>query len=170
MNAGMPEQSFDPAGLIRRLLAGFYDGLLVIALWFLGTALLLPFTGGEGIQAEHPGYLLYLIAITGLFFYWFWSRSGQTLGMQAWRIRVSDANGGPPGRMAVLKRVGLVLALILAALYAATILSLESLPDWLAIPLFLPLVLSMLWIPLDPLGQSLHDRLSGTRVVRVPKG
>lgn len=165
----MPDPSLQSASLIRRLLAGFYDSLLVIALWFLGTTLLLPFTGGEGIPAEHPGYLLYLIAITGLFFYWFWSRNGQTLGMQAWRIRIARPDGQTPGHSAILLRTVLLLGLILAALYGLTVLSLASIPDWLAIPLLIPMAVSMLWILIDPLACSLHDRLSGTRVVRVPK-
>lgn len=165
----MPDPSLQSAGLIRRLLAGFYDSLLVIALWFLGTTLLLPFTGGEGIPAEHPGYLLYLIAITGLFFYWFWSRNGQTLGMQAWRVRITRTDGQAPGHSAIMLRTALLLGLILATLYGLTLLTLESIPDWFAIPLLIPMAASMLWVLIDPRGRSLHDRLSGTRVVRVPK-
>jgi uncharacterized RDD family membrane protein YckC len=34
--------------------------------------------------------LTYLLAICLLFFGWFWTHGGQTIGMRAWRIRVSD--------------------------------------------------------------------------------
>lgn len=165
----MPSHDKQPAGLLRRLVAGFYDSLLIIALWFMATALLLPFSGGEGIRAEHPGYLLYLILITGLFFFVFWSRNGQTLGMQAWRIRVTGVDGRPATHGALLLRTAVLLALLVTALYGVTLLQLETAPDWAGALLLAPMALSVLWVVVDEEKAGLHDRLSGTRVVRLPR-
>ena len=43
-----------PAGLLRRLAALFYDSLLLLALWFVATAVLLPFTGGDAVAPNNP--------------------------------------------------------------------------------------------------------------------
>lgn len=123
-----------------------YDGLLLIALWMLGTALLLPLTGGQAITAGNLPYRAYLLAIAFAFFTGFWSRAGRTLGMQAWRLRLIAADGGAVGfRRAALRFV------------AAGV-------SWL------PLGLGFLWSLFDRDRLAWHDRLSGTRLVVVPKG
>jgi len=71
-----------PASLIRRLAAFLYDSLLLIALFML-----LRLNNGEAI--EHLAYKFALLPIAWFFFAWFWSKSGQTLGMQAWRIKMT---------------------------------------------------------------------------------
>ncbi len=80
-----------------------------------------------------------------LFFGWFWTRSGQTLGMQAWRLRVQQPDGSPISwRQALVRMGGAVLsALCLGAGY------------W--------------WLLFDRERRTWHDRLSGTRVVLLPK-
>ncbi|MDQ2069407.1 RDD family protein [Natronospira bacteriovora] len=155
--------------LLRRLAAALYDGLLVIAIWFLGTLLLLPLTGGEAIDSQHPAYLAYLILITGLFFVWFWHRSGRTLGMLAWRLRIVDGRQNPPGLRALIIRAALMLALIVAALYGLTLMQLDDYPDWLGMLCLLPLTLSMGWTLVDGQGRSLHDLGSGTQMVLLPR-
>ena len=80
--------------LLRRLGAMVYDGLLLVALWFVATAIWLPFTGGEAIP--YPGLLrVWLLAVSFVFFGWFWTHGGQTLGLRAWRLRVERADGAP---------------------------------------------------------------------------
>ncbi|NOQ64199.1 MAG: RDD family protein [Methyloprofundus sp.] len=61
--------------------------MLVIALFFVATAVLLPFTQGEAIQAPIL-YPLYLFSCAFLFYAWFWTHGGQTLGLRAWKIRI----------------------------------------------------------------------------------
>jgi len=77
-----------------------YDGLLILALLFmagfLNLFIQLQIFGSERLMAmTEQGY-----SLGGLFFYcsllvmvygffgFFWTRSGQTLGMQAWRIKI----------------------------------------------------------------------------------
>lgn len=79
-------------GFFRYIAAIFYDAMLIIALFFLATALLLPFNNGEAIQAPIL-FPAYLFSISFIFLAWFWTHGGQTLGMQAWNLYlISDSN------------------------------------------------------------------------------
>ena len=89
-----------PAPLWRRVAAMLYDGLLILALLFmagfLNLFIQLQIFGNDQLHAmTEEGYNLggpffysaLLVMIYG-FFGFFWTRSGQTLGMQAWRIKI----------------------------------------------------------------------------------
>jgi uncharacterized RDD family membrane protein YckC len=84
------------AGLPRRAAALFYDVLLVIALAFVTTFAMLPLTGGEALLVSSRGavghlYHAVLLLVVFAYFGWCWTRSGQTLGMRAWRIVLQDS-------------------------------------------------------------------------------
>jgi len=133
-----------PAGFLRRLGALCYDWLLIIALWFVLTALLLPFTGGEALPERGPWHWAYqaVLVLAALGFYLgFWRKGGQTLGMRAWRVRLVDEQGQTLSLPALLRR----------ALWAV--------PSWGLLGLG---VLSMY---LDPKRRALQDRMSGTRLI-----
>jgi len=76
--------------LLRRIAAFLYDCLLLIALYFVITAAVVPLNDGQAIQ--HWSYKLFLILVAFVFFDWFWRHGGQTLGMRAWRIRLEGTN------------------------------------------------------------------------------
>jgi uncharacterized RDD family membrane protein YckC len=138
------------ASLARRLAAMFYDGLLLVAILMIATALLLPLTGGEAINAaDHTwlesAYRLLLAGLVVLFFGTFWTRRGQTLGMASWRLRVEREDGSMLTWADTTKRLAAALV------------------SWL------PLGLGYLWILFDREGRAWHDRLSRTRVVLLPK-
>jgi uncharacterized RDD family membrane protein YckC len=75
-------------GLLRILAVIVYDFLLLIAVLFLATAILLPFNGGEAFTNYKILYSLYLLAVSFCFYGWFWTHGGQTLGLRAWKITV----------------------------------------------------------------------------------
>lgn len=137
--------STQPASLFRRLAALIYDGLLLLGIVFVGSAALLPLTGGQAIAPGNIGYQLYLLGLIVLFYGWCWTHGGQTLGMSAWKIRVQNQNGNTIGWRRSLLRL------------ACAVLS------------WLPCGLGYLWILIDSEGKTWHDRLSKTVVVRVPK-
>lgn len=144
-DAGKPS-----AGVFRRFGAMFYDALLIIALWMVATAFLLPLTGGEAITSERVGALEYvyrfvLLAIFVAFFGLFWTRRGQTLGMAAWKIRIERVDGARLTWADVMKR--------LAGAFVS----------------FFALGLGYFWIWIDRDRLAWHDRWSGTRVVQLPK-
>lgn len=138
------------AGLSRRLLALLYDLLLLVALWLLTTALLLAATGGQLAARDRPLWELYLlrsalVGVTFLFCAGFWTHGGQTLGMRAWRLKLESADGRPVSWSQAARR------------FAAAGLALA------------PAGLGYLWVLIDREHRAWHDRLSGTRVVLLPK-
>jgi len=84
------------AGFGRRFAALIYDGFLLAALLMTYTGAILIFTR-RAILPETYGAWVYLyraglIAVIAAYYVLNWMRSGQTLGMRAWRLRaVSDA-------------------------------------------------------------------------------
>ncbi|MBL4763409.1 MAG: RDD family protein [Gammaproteobacteria bacterium] len=81
------------APLWRRCAAMLYDALILIALFFIATALLLPFNDGQAIQAGNFYNQLYLLSISYVFFGWFWTHGGQTIGMRTWKIKIQNLGG-----------------------------------------------------------------------------
>ena len=159
------------AGLFRRLAALLYDLLLTIALAFIATFALLPLTHGEAILTSTQGlaghlYHAILFLIVFAYFGWCWTRSGQTLGMRAWRIRLLAAEGGRPGWADALLRFTIGAAITLMAV-AGVVYLLRSgrWPDVLiGLSLLLPAVLNFAWIAFDRCARSLQD-LAGKLLV-----
>ena len=117
-----------------------YDGLLLVAVWFAATALLLAWRNGEAIPPHHVYYTIYLLGIGFAFFGGFWIHGGQTLGMRAWNIRVLSENG---------KRIRLSQA-ALRYIFAWVSLGAVGLGYW--------------WSLLDRRRRCWHDRFSATYV------
>ncbi len=86
-----PQNTLKPASLLRRLAAILYDSLLVAALWMVLGGIGVAINRGEAVSG--PLFSSTLFLVTFLFFAGFWTRNGQTLGMQAWRIRVQTPEG-----------------------------------------------------------------------------
>ena len=143
---GMNPQ-FQPAGFMRRLAAGVYDAVLILALLIvLSLPVVIWVYDGEAVPTGEPLYQLGVLATISAFFIGFWLRGGQTLGMQAWKIRVVDQQGGPIGlHQAMLRLLGTGVSLSVAGL-------------------------GVLWILFDADQRAWHDHLSRTRVIRLPKG
>lgn len=138
-------------GLARRVLAMIYDGLLLVALWFAVSALVLAGSGGMLAEPGRPLWLAYihragLVLVPILFFGGFWTHGGQTLGMRAWRLRlVSSMDQGPVSWKQSLLRL------------ASACLSVGALG------------LGFFWLWIDPKRRTWHDRLSGTELILLPK-
>lgn len=81
--------------LMRRFAAIFYDLLLLISVLFLATALILPFNEGEAIKSHREIYTLYLFVVSFVFYGWFWTHGGQTLGLRAWKLQILNNNFQP---------------------------------------------------------------------------
>lgn len=167
-----PSPPLAPAGLLRRLAAQLYDGLLVVALWFIATFALLPLTGGEAITpATHGGlawiYRGWLLAIAFGYFGFCWTRGGQTLGLRAWKSRLQSADGSAiRWRAAAMRFAGGMAAMLLAT--AGAWLLARSGWTIVAVLMLLPAIANLAWIPFDRAGRSLLDLAGATQVVRVP--
>jgi uncharacterized RDD family membrane protein YckC len=125
-------------GLLRILAAIIYDFLLLIAILFLATAILLPFNGGKAFTNQPIFYPLYLLAVSFCFYGWFWTHGGQTLGLRAWKITVlNDKHGVISWQQALIRFI-------------------TALVSWLF------LGLGFLWILVDKKQRSWHDIASKT--------
>ncbi|MDH4108906.1 MAG: RDD family protein [Gammaproteobacteria bacterium] len=133
------------ASLLRRLGAMLYDGLLVLALMFLGTLPFVALRGGEPVSPGNSGYQLTLLIIAFVFFVGFWAWHGRTLGMQSWGLRIETADGARPS----VSQCGMRF---FAAMLSGVALGMGF---W--------------WQLVDRDGLSWHDRLSGTRLRYYPR-
>lgn len=159
-----------PATVYRRLAAAVYDGLLLLALLMLATALLLPLTGGEAITPASAGpwenaYRAFLALVVVAYFGSAWTRRGETLGMKAWKIRVVRADGARCRWGDVLRRLAVAAPLYGLPLAALLALMAHRAGPWLVAASFVPLLASH--APLLRGAPALHDRWSRTRVVRA---
>ncbi|HXQ64140.1 MAG TPA: RDD family protein [Steroidobacteraceae bacterium] len=161
------------AGTFRQLAAATYDGLLLTAVLMLVTALLQVLTHGEAITRASVGGFEYLYrAVLALcvaaYFGSSWTRSGQTLGMKAWGIRLQTASGGLSSWRDAALRLVIAAPLYLLAIAGVVILAAHRGGWLLLLACGLPLALSFAWNAATGAG-TLQDRWSRTRVVRVPR-
>ena len=81
-------------GLLRRLCVIVYDSFLLLAVLFLATAIALPVNAGQAFSTDQYGFTLYLITVSFVFYGWFWTHGGQTLGLRAWKLKLIAFDGG----------------------------------------------------------------------------
>jgi uncharacterized RDD family membrane protein YckC len=147
---------YDTPSLLRRLAAMVYDTLLVMAISILYSALATginvaingaPATG-ERITWGAWGVVVFAgwILTTGFFFCYFWHKSGQTLGMKTWRIKIVNDNN------------------LVCPTYQQCIIR------CLCAPLSLCLLGAGYWfIYINKEQQTLHDKISNTRTLLLMK-
>jgi uncharacterized RDD family membrane protein YckC len=133
-----------PAGLLVRLLAMFYDSLLLISALLIATALALMVTKGT-LSYHNPFFRTFLFLICFSFYAWFWLHGGQTLGMRAWRLRLQRFDG-----RAITVWQALLRFLV-------------------AIPSLAAGGLGLLWMLVDKDRLAVHDRISESMIVRLPR-
>ena len=145
MYAAMNNANYPTASLLRRLGAMLYDGLLLIALIMIAGAPPVLIAGGaDSAFIRSPAYSLYLYGMIFLFFGWFWTHGGQTLGMRSWKLQlVSDDNRPLDWQQALFRYL---LATVSLCLFG----------------------LGFLWILLDKQQLAWHDILSKTRIIVNP--
>lgn len=160
-----------------RLFCLVYDGLLLVAIWMITMALLVPLgTSSEAVANkqltvvsptfQHMVLLPALILTTWLFYSYFWQRAGQTLGMQTWRLKVLRHNG-----QALRWRDGLLRCA--AACVFPFVCGLLSQTLWHSVPaislsILLGFLGNYLWMYWSPHRIAWHDQVSATLVWKLP--
>lgn len=147
---------YSAPSLLRRFAAMTYDSLLLMAISILYGAIMAginiaikgtPATG-ERITWGGFGVVVFIgwILTIGLFFCYFWHKSGQTLGMKTWRMKVVNYdNLNTPSYARCIGRV-------------------------LCAPISLCLLgLGYLLMYTNPERQTLHDKISKTRTLLLSK-
>lgn len=134
------------AGFLRRVGAMIYDALLVLAVLMLVTVPFVALRGGEPVETgTNLGYRLTLLVVIYAFFVGYWTRSGRTLGMQSWGLRIETPDGALP------------------TVAAATLRFFAAILSWL------PFGLGFVWQLWDPDKLTWHDRISNTRLRYYPR-
>lgn len=153
-----PQGDFPIAGPIRRLAALFYDSLLCVALMMVVTLIyqqgflrlihgseeLLAMSQAGALDRDPLQASLVLLSLFG-FFAKFWTHNGQTLGMQAWGLRIQNADGTA------------------IDLWQALLRFVVAIGSWLC------LGLGFFWMLWDKQGRTWHDAYSDSRMVQLPK-
>ena len=122
-----------------------YDGLVVLALSFaLALGFILLF-GDASHGLKRYALQLFLWLGIGLYFVWCWRKSGQTLAMQTWQLKLSD------GQTKLLNWPQALIRYALASLSLAVF------------------GLGFVWAVFDRDGLFLHDRLLNSRITFVPR-
>tara|TARA_B110000467_G_C18176992_1_gene398399 strand:+ start:372 stop:872 length:501 start_codon:yes stop_codon:yes gene_type:complete len=117
-------EHFPRAGFRRRFGSWVYDFLLAFAVYMVAGAIafllfnvaikfdLLSMNGFEHAIDLQRSSVLYSgliygwnIAWVSFFFVFFWNKSGQTLGMKAWRLRLQNTDGSLISKSTGLKRL-----------------------------------------------------------------
>ncbi|MBT8438916.1 MAG: RDD family protein [Gammaproteobacteria bacterium] len=142
-------------GIMRRLAAILYDvfllGAVILVAVSLFTIVVESIAGqsssGELLQIPwiKVVFQLYLFVVSALFYLWFWTHGGQTLGLKVWKLKVVDNDLCEPD----IKKAGLRLV-------------------W-AIVTCIPFGLGYLWALFNKERLTLYDQLSGTRLVQLEK-
>jgi uncharacterized RDD family membrane protein YckC len=122
-----------------------YESILVFAILFLVGIVYRALFGDPHTDIEQN--LLFIVSwlIIGVYFVYCWLRSGQTLAMQTWRIQLFGFDGKPLQLEQAMKRY--VIASFGLMFFG----------------------LGFIWAIFDRQGLYLHDRLTGGRLVALPR-
>lgn len=142
--------NYPSASLLKRLAAMLYDFLLIFAFWAV-FGIIITFVAKQMNGGEFAGALPFPVTasswftITFLFYTYFWRKNGQTLGMQAWRIKlVSEQAGGISTAQCIL-RIGIGFFSLACG------------------------GLGYFWMLWDKQGKTWHDQVSMSKIVILPK-
>lgn len=166
---------FPAAKLYRRIFAIIYDSLLLLAVLLIAAAVPLLFTGGVAIQDHNLALSAYYLSISFVFFGWFWTHGGQTLGMRAWRLQVLQTNGQSLTWLHALLRflsglpawlvfiIGIFFYIKPGLTLPGVLSLLQKMPAWSV------MLVGLVWLVIDNLPDSWRDQLTGTRIIQLGK-
>lgn len=78
--------------LFRYLAIMVYDTLLLLSVLLLASAVIVLINQGQAVEQGSLIFTLYLFLVSFLFYGWFWTHGGQTLGMRSWKVKLHSTN------------------------------------------------------------------------------
>lgn len=143
-----------------------YEALLVFGVIFFSS-----FVFDVATQSKHALKLraareVYLFVVIGCYFIFFWRRSGQTLAMQTWRIKLVDLDGARLPLIKAIVRYCLAWCWCLPGLIVAHQLGLKEAAS--LIPVALGFSLWAMAANFQADKQFLHDRFAKTKLIELP--
>ena len=130
-------------GFWRRLVSMFYESLLLLAVLFIAGFVFHLVFRDTGSIFFRPTFQLYLLLVAGTYFAWFWTHGGQTLPMKTWKFRVISVDGN---QLSLKQAIARYLFAVIGIFFFGC---------------------GILWALFDRNRQFLHDRLAGTRIVKL---
>lgn len=129
-------------------MAIFYDFILLTAILLFAFALVNAINAGKAVDQNSPYNIfssIYMASIIIIYFGWFWTHGGQTLGMQTWKIKlISNISQAVTWRQALIRE------------FTACV-------SWLF------LGLGFIWSVFDIQKRSWHDITSSTTLIDLRK-
>jgi uncharacterized RDD family membrane protein YckC len=146
MRVPRSSSAFQKQPTLFKLAASFvYDTLVVIAIGFLTAWLFIMLFGNATQGVKRYALQASLWLVIGIYFVWCWSKSGQTLAMHTWRLKLVNQQALPPGfSILVLRYMLATFSLLLIGL-------------------------GFIWAIFDPERCYLHDRILKTRIIQLAK-
>ena len=137
---------------LRLFAACVYELLLLLALWMLCTWIFVRLFGDATHGNKRYFLQLFLWLVTGAYFVWCWTKTGQTLATKTWKIKLVSQNLAKQN-ITNQQNVNLNMqqAMIRYALASASVLACG---------------LGFVWALVDKDRLFLHDRLLKTRFIR----
>ena len=149
-----------PAGVWRRFMCAGYEGLVLFAVVIFFGYAFSAITRFEGHLPQTAGlrlaFQIYLLAVVGAYFGWFWSRGRRTLAMKTLGVRLTDRTGSSLSASRAVARYIAALACIAAPLGLAQGIGIIGL-------LLLPVPFGVALI--HPSRGTLYDLITGTRLI-----
>jgi uncharacterized RDD family membrane protein YckC len=165
-----------PAPTVKRRIAlNLYEMLVlfgVLAFTFLVPHLII----GVLFEITAPSAILmaHVYLVLAFYFMWYWTKTGQTLAMQTWRIQLVNDDGAIMKRSQALMRfaIGSLWLIPAALLLFINIKMNPSMSMGTSVSIIFFSITLFLW-PLSAIldrknRQSIPDRWSGTRLVQLP--
>ncbi len=155
-------------GFWRRIICLIYESFILLAILFIASLIFhLIFTTTQAAYFK-PLFQFYLFVIMGYYFTWFWTHGGQTLAMQTWKMRLVSKNGGALTRKQAIMRylcalIGILIFVIIDQILPFNFISYYQL-------VFISILIfgsGFIWALFDRDHQFLHDRLAGTRIIKI---
>lgn len=167
------------AAVSLRLIALVYDGLLLIAMTAVVNTLLIAAVTPDSAASQQQltvlpagvreGLLLPATVLVAFLFYGYcWTRSGQTLGMQTWRLALRRRDGLLPTWADSARRFAAAALVPVMCGTVSWLMRHDTSAFALSVLLGFLFNYAWQWLPLSRRLGNLHDTLSATEVLRQP--
>lgn len=160
----VPARALTAPSLARRLASFLYEGVLLFGICFAVALVYGVATQQRNALHGRSGLEVSLFVAIGLYFIVCWARSGQTLPMQTWHLRLVDRHGAAVTIWRALLRYLLAWAWLLPPLAALRWSGAHNKAEVAVTLIAWPLAYASLALVL-PQRQFLHDLLAGTRLI-----
>ena len=153
-------------GFFKRIIVIVYDGLLLCGVTLVAYAVvftlfaLMPDVVESHIVSKTIKFLS-LLTVGFVFYGWFWTHGGQTLGMKVWNLYLINRHGKFINWQQAIIRY---FAAIISWGGIAVLLYWADIERW-----YLTIGIGFSWVLINKQHLAWHDILSSSRIVQVPK-